>query len=543
MPTDRASGNRVGENLLRAEQHRLSAVSRLMRAISLLLLFSATTSARTAEPFIELTTRTAEVYQGDTILLEITSTGLLDPMDLSVLQQDARFIRETTGTLIEVHDGQVVEIGLRRMEFTPTRTGIIVFGPVTAGEIVSNPVSVSVLEHRKVDWQPEPQDLQIHVTVSPEQAVLHQQSVLDIELWHRYPIASESVSGVDPPAIPNRTVYRERRTTRTDIDGHTWHLVAWRYLLYPDSPQSIPTGTVNWTGIAIRSRLERAAFERNHAGIDIRVQAPTADMPWWLPATDLEISESWSSPPTGLKAGDELIRSITLTARNVTAAHLPEPQVPESRALRQHLVGVERREQLDSHGITATARFDYRLRAISPIPVFLDTVRVPWWNTLEQEATQAIIPARRINVGIPDRDQLKARLADDGISASWHLVWRQTMADLPLFRWAVYAVTLILVLMTAVLYLHDNRLRRCHLWFRKRRFRQLSDSAHWAVLFAELEQLFLSPHYRRPVLPLTPLTRQLYGSRAARDSADHHALQKHMNNYIAGITVENDSRR
>ena len=52
--------------------------------------------------------------------------------------------------------------------------------------------------------------------------------------------------------------------------------------------------------------------------------------------------------------------------------------------------------------------------AQSPIPVFLDTVRVPWYDTVTASAREAIIPARRINVGLPDRADLLASLALDG---------------------------------------------------------------------------------------------------------------------------------
>jgi hypothetical protein len=74
--------------------------------------------------------------------------------------------------------------------------------------------------------------------------------------------------------------------------------------------------------------------------------------------------------------------------------------------------------------------------AQSPIPVFLDTVRVPWFDTIERKAKEAIIPARRINVGLPDRadlladialknngwDQLKVKISSSDMhKVPWHL--------------------------------------------------------------------------------------------------------------------------
>ena len=80
------------------------------------------------------------------------------------------------------------------------------------------------------------------------------------------------------------------------------------------------------------------------------------------------------------------------------------------------LIDQSRNQELSNGSVKATATFTYRMVAQSPIPVFLDTVRVPWFHTLENTPREAIIPARRINVGLPDRADL---LADIALKDNW----------------------------------------------------------------------------------------------------------------------------
>jgi len=114
---------------------------------------------------------------------------------------------------------------------------------------------------------------------------------------------------------------------------------------------------------------------------------------------------------TGLRAGDEVRRIITVTADGVLAGQIPEPQVPASRAIRQTLIQTDRSETIVNESVQSVATFTYRVKAESPIPVFLDTIRMGWWNTTDNTAAEAIVPARRINVGLPDRADVLSELA------------------------------------------------------------------------------------------------------------------------------------
>lgn len=389
------------------------------------------------DPIITLTGSNEPVYLGDSVIIELESVGIDDPLDASPLLQNAELLRETRGSRITVVNDQVVEMKLRRMELLPQREGRLILGPLSGssikGTVNSNTIIVDVQAPADYDWQPEADDLQISMTLSigdggnrvslqsgdgkreaSNQPFVGQHIIADIELRHRYPIAEEQLSLPDFEGFDVMEEFTERRTIDSPEGEPAWRLIAWRYHLFARYSGTITLNPVVWQGTVIRSRTQRSAFDRRSPPMTLQIKPAATTSRWWLPASDVRLSDSWSKDPRELSAGDEILRTITLSARDVMANHLPEIVPPESRALTTTPIRQSRSQQLNGEHILATAIFEYRMIAQSPIPVFLDTVRLPWYDTVTDTAREAIIPARRINVGLPDRADLLASLALEG---------------------------------------------------------------------------------------------------------------------------------
>ncbi|ASJ74254.1 BatD family protein [Granulosicoccus antarcticus] len=372
-------------------------------------------------PSITLTGSDEPVYLGDSVFIELEIVGIEEPLDINPLLQGADLLRETTGTRIAVMNEQVVDMKSRRMELVPRREGRVIFGPLSGssikGQVTSNAIVIEVLPPAQLDWQPTQDDLQIQLSLSLgdgevlSQVYIGQHIIADIELRHKYPIADEQITLPDFNGFDVLEQYVERRTLDKQGDGESWRLTAWRYHLFPQHSGELSLAALTWKGTAIRSRTQRATFDKHSQFPTLQIRPATSSSDWWLPASQVSLSNTWSKDPRELTAGDEILRTITLTARDVLASHLPVVVPPESRALTTTLIGQTRSQQLSGNHTTATAVFEFRMTAQSPIPVFLDTVRVPWFSTVEAIPREVIIPARRINVGLPDRADLLASLA------------------------------------------------------------------------------------------------------------------------------------
>ncbi|MFK8081426.1 MAG: hypothetical protein AB8B97_14155 [Granulosicoccus sp.] len=420
----------------RFHQRMGNALFLLATLFMVTLSLSSTTQAATVTPGITLINDNDSIYLGDTVIIEIEAVGILDGVDITPLFKDADLLRETTGTRIAVVEERVVEVKLRRMEFLPRREGPVIFGPLQGetdrGQVSSNSLTIKVLPATNVPWQPSENDLQINVAISsggthrtstdallPHIAYIGQHIIVDIELRHQHPIAEEKIGLPDFDGFDVLKDYELRRTidevtSKTesgDQKNQRWRVIAWRYHLFAQRSGDLIIGPVTWSGLAIRSRTQRAHFNKLTDQRHVQIKPSLPDVSWWLPSTAVALDESWSSDARELSAGDEVIRTITLTAHNVLASHLPTVTMLESRAISSTLIEQTRTQQLLGDHIQAMATFRFRLVAQSPIPVFLDTVRVPWYDTSSSMLRESIIPARRINVGLPDRADLLAELA------------------------------------------------------------------------------------------------------------------------------------
>ena len=377
--------------------------------------------AQLADQSVTLRLDSSQIVLGDTLFLDIETVGLPEPADTAPLEAVAKLGRETRGTRIAVVGGKVVEIRLRRVEIQPLNAGTVIIGPLFAGEVASNSVVVNVLAEAPPAWAPGPDDLKLEMTVSRRDPRVQEEVVLDVVFSHRHPILADRLPVPVLDGFRAVPVWTERRTVD---EAAGWRQIAWRWLIFPERSGAMTIPELKLSGEMISSRVERGLFSVTAPSISFNVLPSVfPEGKWWLPARDLTLAEDWSQDVRELNAGDEVTRVLTLSARGVTASQLPDVLMPESRALGITRIASERSQEVTPEGMTARASFTYRVRALSPVPVFPDTIRLSWWDTQSRQTRESIIPARRINIGAPDRNAL-LRQADErrglaGRLAAW----------------------------------------------------------------------------------------------------------------------------
>jgi hypothetical protein len=376
----------------------------ILLAAILIACLASTWAASKPEPSIRIQVDDENFFLGETVIVDIEATGLLEPLDLAALEWIGEVGRRTIGTRIAVIAGQVVEIQSVRIELTPRRAGDLVVGPVTAGHLASNAIAIRVEAQRPATWVPDGDDAQFSMTVTHAGPRVQEEIMLDIRLRHRHPVFEEEVILPSLAGLGAVPVFAERRTLEPAEGG--WGVIAWRYLLHPERSGPVEIGPARFAATLARSRSERARIDFSAGPLRLTVKPAASGAGWWLPARAVRLRDEWSSDPTTLSAGDEVERTITVEAEAVRPEQIPDIVMADTRGLLVAKSGEERTGTVGEGGIVATARFSFRIRAISPVAIFVDTIRLPWWDTSAAVAREAIIPARRIEIGMPDREKL-----------------------------------------------------------------------------------------------------------------------------------------
>ncbi len=136
---------------------------------------------------------------------------------------------------------------------------------------------------------------------------------------------------------------------------------------------------------------------------------PDAAEPWWLPARDVTITDSWDPDPETINQGETARRIVTLEAQGMLAEGLPPRPVMRTRGLITFAGPTKRETLITPTGPVARATYQWDVKKGVPEVIPLDAIKIPWFDTLSRTMREAEIPARQIGGGSADREEdLKA---------------------------------------------------------------------------------------------------------------------------------------
>jgi hypothetical protein len=148
-------------------------------------------------------------------------------------------------------------------------------------------------------------------------------------------------------------------------------------------------------------------FRLSEDALTINVKPVPEDFPGdvWLPATSLELGQSWSTPPESMEIGDSTTRTLTLAAEGLLSSQLPSIT---SMSDSSKITGIrvypdqESSDQIErTQGFLGQRTRSEALVASGSGSWTLPEVRVPWWNTETDSLQFAVLPSTTVSVGSP----------------------------------------------------------------------------------------------------------------------------------------------
>ena len=135
------------------------------------------------------------------------------------------------------------------------------------------------------------------------------------------------------------------------------------------------------------------------------VGGPDVKEPWWLPAREVTITDSWSPDPETVKIGESTRRIVTLEAHGMVAEGLPPRPIMRTRGILTFAGPVTRETVITPTGPIARATYQWDVRPAIAEVIPLDAIAIPWFDTVSRTLREAEIPARQIGGGLPDREE------------------------------------------------------------------------------------------------------------------------------------------
>ena len=122
----------------------------------------------------------------------------------------------------------------------------------------------------------------------------------------------------------------------------------------------------------------------------------------WLPATALEIKDSWNPAAGGktpeLRLGEPATRTLTLIARGLAGNQIPEIEIPAPDGFRVYPERTQSETRSDGETLIGISRQPLTLIPIRGGAVELPRIEVPWWHTGAGEERIATVSALELAV-------------------------------------------------------------------------------------------------------------------------------------------------
>ena len=328
----------------------------------------------------------------------------LDP-NFSMLQQHFLILGSNRGSSISIINGEYQRSVKYTLQLMAKESGDYIIPAINFGQHRSQPVPLTV--HPPSAASQAQEDLAFEVIVRESEVYVQGQVIVKLRL-----LSASNISAYQFGEIALRDVdaviepLGEVQSYQTRIAGRDYLVLERRFALFPQQ-----SGRLGIPPILAEVRLpatssfdlfgsggEMRRLRSQPAFIEVKPIPPEADGAYWLPAHNLVLREELPDRLEDLVVGEPITRSLSIVADGLTAAQLPEIDVPQIDGVKQYPDQPGLQNRKSGKGISGT-----RTQKIAMIPSAAGVYRLPeinlrWWNLRSGQLETATIAARELRV-------------------------------------------------------------------------------------------------------------------------------------------------
>ena len=334
-----------------------------------------------------------------------------DP-DLSVVQHDFEVLGQSKSSSIQIINGHSSQSSQWQISLMARHAGQLVIPAISAGGQSSQPITLTVNAASQAPASRQGGKLFLEVSAKPQDAYVQQQIIFTVRLYRTVDLGNGST--LSDPAFPRMNALVERlgddSSFQTIRNGQAYTVIERRYAVYPQKSGQFSSAPVVFEGDVIEGGGGLFSFDpfgqssrylrlrSNTVAFSIKPIPAGSSAGDWLPAGKLQLSEQWSANPQKLTVGEPITRTLTLTAKGLTASQLPALGRQSIAGLRLYPDQPALKDQPDGDGITGRREQKIAIIPTRPGNIELPAIELKWWNVTTDREEVARLPARNIDV-------------------------------------------------------------------------------------------------------------------------------------------------
>ena len=351
------------------------------------------------------------ISMGESLRLTITgdASERLDQLDLAALQFDWEILSSSSSTNTSFINGARSTTRTLSLDLLPLRDGILSIPSLSTGGNRTTPIAITVNPQTVSAGGDD--SVRFSIEIDKRDVYIQEQMILTVTIEQAINLDGAEVTQLElTGAIVEELT---RRNFQRQINGRLWRVTQLRYAIYPQQRGILEIPSLSLTAREVlpgRSLLGARLgkrFRLSEDALTINVKPVPEDFPGdvWLPATSLELGQSWSTPPESMEIGDSTTRTLTLAAEGLLSSQLPSiTSMSDSRKITGIRVypDQESSDQIErTQGFLGQRTRSEALVASDSGSWTLPEVRVPWWNTETDSLQFAVLPSTTVSVGSP----------------------------------------------------------------------------------------------------------------------------------------------
>jgi hypothetical protein len=299
-------------------------------------------------------------------------------------------------------NGEITRSRTWTYQLMAKRAGSFEIPPVKVGNESSKPIMITVREPTKAP--PGEADVFITAEVDLDETHVQAQVLYRIKVYRAVPTRQPALRDPDfGGAEVLIELAGDERSYEARLNDRTYNVVERVYAVFPQESGEVSISPARFEARVLRDgRITgRKVFESEPQTIRVLpIPNPPAEFPdaAWLPARDLQLSESWSRELDELEAGEPITRNITVSALGLLDTQIPAVDPPVVEGVNIYPDRPELSRSIEPGGIRGTRKEQYAMIATGSGQKRLPELRLPWWDVSAGEWRVAALPERRINV-------------------------------------------------------------------------------------------------------------------------------------------------
>lgn len=384
--------------------------------------------------------------------------------NLTELQKDFAVVGTERHVNYVVNNGQAQSKSQWIISLQALKPGILTIPSIKFGLDQSNPITINVDAGSKTqntqDSSSQQQDIMLTAGVDETKPYVNQQVIYTVKLYNRKRLLDVEYQG---PKVENALIIPLGDSKRYQaIQNNTNYIVEEQsYAIFPQKSGTLSIISPTFTALVYDINPQRIKVEDKTIKLSVQPIPSKVNTGLWLPARQVNLTETYEHSTQTLSQGSTLTRTVTLEGVSIPAQLLPDLEFKEKDGFSVYPEKGTDKNQVKQGQLTGSTSFKVTYLFNKPGKVIIPELRLHWFNTETGKNEIAVLAPRSIDI-TPSAAVQSDKTIPNNVNSNIMSQQTRPEADLPLstgnkWAWLVAVVFALAWIITLGLWLWQKR--------------------------------------------------------------------------------------